>query len=288
MYQNNSYCSHLVEHCVFSQYQSENNFFDIDSEADGNSLLCYTIFSLPDYKDIDKFISHITMPLDPSIISKEKRIIKEELEDWNSTGNLLKNNIWKKLYWLDFKRYPRSSRISNNEIIKYHITHYQKNNIWILDDDFKIINRPSQAFDTYKWDISYVLDKFAIKVQKKDFSVSLFDYTSLYTYTLCYFLEWLYDLFAIYQYRYLGETYYPPICHFLDFPDKLAFVRRSEYKLNIDNDFFIKAKKQFLKNPLNINEILAVNEILKLEIWTQDDVKKIIEWFNYDFIKDFL
>lgn len=288
MHENSSYCSHLVEHCVFSQYQSEDNFFDIDSETNGNSLLWYTIFSLPDYKEIDKFISHITTSLDPSIISKERRIIKEESEDWHNTGDLLKNYIWKKLYWLDFKRYPSSAKINHNEIIKYHMAYYQKSNIWILDDNFNITTRPWQKLNIYKWDISYKLDQLSIKIQKKNFAVSLFDYTSLYTYTLCYFLEWLYDISATYQYRYLGDTYYPPISHFLEFPDTLAFVTRSEYKLHIDTDFFMKAKTQFLKNPINTNEILAVHEILKLEIWTQDDVKKIIKWFSYDFIKKFL
>lgn len=288
-YKQNSYCSHLVEHCVFSGYQNLDNFFEIDMESNWTSRLWYTKFYIPDYKDINKFITHITTPIDNKIISKEKSVIKEETEDdQKSTGNLLINKIGKILYWTIFKRYPVTFWISNKEVEKYHTTYYQNNNIWILDDNFNIIHRPIRKFVPYNDIIDYTLSNLDIKVEGKKFYAYIFDYKSAYDYTLCYFLDWLYKNTASYLYRYKWDDYYPPIAHFFEFSDKLAFVRRQDYPLDISEDFFVKAKSYFLENIINSNEISSVHEILKLETISNKQIKKIISWFNYSFIRKFL
>jgi len=288
-YKQNSYCSHLVEHCVFSGYQSIDNFFEVDMESSWTSRLWYTKFYIPDHKNIDKFISHITAPIDSKVIAKEKKIIREETEDdQKNTGNLLINKIWKILYGSLFKRYPTSWLINIKEVSDYHKHYYQHDNIWILDDNFAIQQRPQKTIKKYTDNRNHKIAKTNIKVEWKTFCAYIVDYTSGYDYTLCYFLDWLYTNSAAYLYRYIGEEYYPPIAHFFEFPDKLTFIRRYDYPLDISEEFFIKAKKSFLNNPVNINEIRSVNEILKLETISTAQIKKIISWFSYSLIKQFL
>ena len=288
-YKQNSSCAHHVEHCVFSGYQSMDNFFEIDMESSWTSRLWYTKFYVPDHKDITTFITHITTPLDTKIISKEKKIIREETEDdQRNTGNLIINKIWKILYGSIFKRYPTFSPINTKEVRDYHKHYYQHDNIWILDDNFAIQQRPQKTIKKYTYNADYKVSTLDIKVEWKKFCAYIVDYTSGYDYTLCYFLDWLYTNAAAYTYRYIGNEYYPPIAHFFEFPDKLAFIRRIDYPLHISEDFFIKAKESFLNNLVNINEISTVNEILKLEIISDIQIKKIVNGLDYSLIQEFL
>ena len=265
------------------------NFFEVDMESSWTSRLWYTKFYIPDHKDIDKFISHIALPIDTKIISKEKKIIREETEDdQRNTGNLLINKIWKILYGAMFKRYPTVSPINNKEVRNYHQHYYQYDNIWILDDNFAIQQRPKKTIKKYTNTTHHKVAKTDIKITWKSFYAYIVDYHSGYDYTLCYFLDWLYTNATAYTYRYIGKEYYPPIAHFFEFPDKLAFIRRTDYPLHISEEFFMKAKKSFLNNPVNINEISAVNEILKLETISDIQIKKIVNEFDYSIIKWFL
>jgi hypothetical protein len=289
MYKNNSYCSHLMEHCVFSSYPNIDNFFDIDIESNWTSWLWYTKYYLPDYKNIQTFIHHITKPLDTRIISKERRIIREETEDeQNTTWNILINKLWKLLYWKTFSWYPQWAKLTHQEIQDYHKLYYQPDNIWILDDNFTIISRPEREIYPIQKKSLQKPSQIHLQAEWKKFQAFLLPYNSVYEYTLFYFLDWFYTESSNYIYRYLGDSYYPPICHFFEFPDKLAFIRRDNYSLDISKEFFIKAKIYFIKNQVNLQEIIAVNEILKLEKTTQYEIIDCIESFDYLFIKEFL
>lgn len=287
-YKNDSYCSHLVEHCVFSWYSNKENFFEIDCGTHWMSWLGYTIFWISNNKNTERFISHIIKSLDKTVIIKEKLIIKEEIEE-KSTGTLLVNKLWKILYGKEFKRYSNSSPISKKELVAYHTMYYQRNNIWILDDDFHIKHRPKFISSKNKIKSNHhKISPIEIIAEGKIFNAYVFKYTSIYEYALCYFLEWLYDVSAIYLYRYIWKTYYPPIGHFFVFTDKLSFVRRKGIKLGIDKNFFDKATDTFLSDSIRLNEICAVNEILKLETFDIKKIKKIILWLDYVTIKKYL
>jgi len=289
IYKNNSYCSHLVEHCVFSSYPTIDNFFKIDIESNWTNRLWYTKFYIPDYKDVQIFIHHITTPLDTKIISKERRIIKEETEDEQRiTWNILINKLWKTFYGKTFTRYPSSAKVTHQEIQNYHKSYYQSGNIRILDDNFSIISRPERKFSQTKQESLQQYSQIELRAEWKKFQVYILPYNSVYEYTLFYFLDWFYTKSSNYFYRYQWDAYFPPICHFFEFPDRLAFIRRYDYSLNISEEFFLKAKAYFIKNQINIQEIIAVHEILKLEQISSNDVIHIIQNFNYQFIKKFL
>lgn len=279
-YKNDSYCSHLVEHCVFSWNQNSKTFFEIDNENNATSHLWYTNFYIPDYKDIDKFINHILQPIDKTIIAKEKIIIKEEiLENGTSTWNKLVNKLGKIVYGKSFKRYKNNNKINQNEIKEYHQKHYNKQNLRILDDNFNIIKRPKIEYKKNILETKEIISPIKITTEWKTFDSYLFEYKSIYAYSLCYFLEWIYNTSANYMYRYKWNEYYTPISHFFEYTKHLCFIKRQ--KIKIDQEFFELAKNNFLKNPININEIKSVHEILKLEIISIKEIHKIIQWLTY-------
>lgn len=288
-YNNSSYCSHLVEHCVFSSYANIDNFFDIDIDANATSWLWYTKFYIPDYKKLQIFIDHITKPLDLSIVSKEKRIIKQEVcEEQNFTWNVLINKIGKILYGKGFAWYKSSEKLTYQQLQEYHNTYYHPENMWVLTDDFTVVSSPKLKTSTTHKKITQPQNHFEIKLEWKKFQVYIVPWDGIYQYAFCYFLDWLYTVMANYRYRYLWDEYDPPISHFFEFPDSLAFVRRTLFCLDLQEDFFEKSKRHFIQNEINIREIIAVHQIIKWEQSEYKDIKKYINNIRIQDIKKFL
>lgn len=278
--------AHLTEHCVLSWHQNEKTFLSLICTTNWTTHLGYTIFSILDTTNIKDFIHHITNSIDVSIINKEKKILKDELQ-WKVTiGTILKNKIWKMFFWKNFSWY-KSKKTINEDILSFHHNNYNKDSIWILDDNFSIINRPN--FKNKENNIkNSKLNNFELKIEWESYKVYPMNYCSISEYTLCYFLEWLYDISALYIHRYKWNSYESPISHFIELNDKLCFVKKVNFKTHINKEFFEEAKNTFITNSIKLNEISAVHEILQLETISITQIKEIVSSFNYSFIKKIL
>lgn len=293
LYQNSSYLAHLLEHCVFSNQPSISNYFQIDQGVEGTSWINYTTFSLRADQDPQFFINHLMQPLDTRVIRNAQKLIKQEVrEDFRSTGDLLINKIGKELYGKDFRRYAESWKISATTIQEYHQCWYHPDNIWILDNDYSILQRPQKRVKksiAEKTDHNLLFVEWKrFRVQYKDFLAYLIPYNSWQAYTFYYFIDWLYYHYAHYHYRYLGKRYSPPIAHFFEFPQHLAFIKRADDQQKITKGFFLQAKEQFLWDRIALNEILAVYEITHLEQYSREVVESFIEDLKFELVAEIL
>ncbi|MDR0281812.1 MAG: hypothetical protein LBI53_00335 [Candidatus Peribacteria bacterium] len=103
-------------------------------------------------------------------------------------------------------------------------------------------------------------EEICFTYKKKKYIAFIRDYSSLENYTLFFFLEWLYDLISLYKHRYLGSSYFYPISHFIQYPDRIAFIHGGGFNAKIS--FFDRAKTLFLTKEDKTNEIAINYEIL--------------------------
>jgi hypothetical protein len=80
LYKLSDFIPHLIEHCVTKKQKIDNKtYFDYIDNTKLTTFLDYTVFEIPDYFDLEKFIKKITEKLDKAILKIETKIIKEEL-----------------------------------------------------------------------------------------------------------------------------------------------------------------------------------------------------------------
>jgi hypothetical protein len=81
-YKLSKYIPHLIEHTANNNINLENSdYFDNIHNTTLTTYSAYTLFEIPNYLDIDKFIKKICSEIDGKLISKEKKVLKQELEN---------------------------------------------------------------------------------------------------------------------------------------------------------------------------------------------------------------
>lgn len=278
----NAYCAHLLEHCILWSEKSEDRFLGFTLPfSDTKTKIGYTVFQAKNLKEIHYLQTQIQNPLDVNSIWIEKKILDQELYTQKNEDDILFEKIGKKIYKNNRINPSQNKKTSKKSLLKYHKKRYTDEYMWIIDENNNntIFKRPTQVKKSIQKKTTNKEQKIEIRVYNTHYIAYVRDYSSLENYVLLYFLDRLYDLFALYKYRYLGDTYYHPTS-WLSFYDKHIVFTHSK-QLTLSESFFKKAKKYFLKQIEIINMISLEYEILSGTIVRGENVVAIINSLEF-------
>ncbi|MDR3169594.1 MAG: hypothetical protein LBU27_07825 [Candidatus Peribacteria bacterium] len=145
LYKNTAYCPHLVEHCTFSGYGSEQRFFGFTLPySNVETRIGKTIFWLDKNQSIEKLKSEIQLPLDKTVISKENKILKQELDKRKRKDDFLFERIGRVVYKDNWIPSRKAEKLSQQELLRYHKQWYQNPMIWVVDSEKEnnVVQRP--------------------------------------------------------------------------------------------------------------------------------------------------
>ena len=239
-------------------------------------------------------LKQIFSPLDMSIANREVEMIKEELSGNISDVTLLVNRIGRSLYWSTFWRAQFWTKSSKKTIQLEHQKYYNEDHLRIADDDFLILQRPSNILQSVKFDeLEYLVPSRKYHVRWDSYFIKIFNETPS-SYVLCYFLDWLMGVRGEYSSNYIGRQYMSPVFReFFEYPRHFLLVvdrdtRAFLSSTPIDQEFFVLAKKRFLETSVLLQEISLILEIRTGKIVEIFDLKKTINSLKVEYIRQLL
>lgn len=292
-HQENSYYQHLIEHMVIWGYSDLEHYFTVAYGVSANSWFNYTSFYLPPVLDQNKFLDQIFSPLDFSVFAQEKEMIKQEMSEGYSDTTLLVNRLGKELYGKWFRWAAGNGKVSKKLIAGQHQKFYNKEHLWIADDDFHILSRPLAIKDKADFIQSVHSLSWVRNVRGEYYFYLLFN-GSVETYAFVYFLDWILGVWGEYSSNYLWISYESKTWReFFEFPNHLLLcvdkqTRDIMKNFIIDSDFFNKAKLIFLETDVILSEIALISEISYGKIVDIQDLKNFIFSLNLQQIQQVL
>lgn len=289
-YKENSYMQHLIEHIVAKPDKTSKMFFDYSFPLKASSYLNYTTFYFNN-RDPKEVLDQIFLPFSFKRIVEEKKLIKDECWWYKNDRTLLVNRLGKELYGENFWRAKASFQCKNIEVIEQYQKFYSWDNIWICDNDFKVLQRPKHIKAYTAISCDFFSSTKLYKIRNTSYVVKIFE-DSVCAYILCYFLDRFVYVWAEYYYNHCARSYDYPTLEFFEYRSHLVLILWEDLKdflnIPIDRQFFDDARAFFIWNLEYLQEIALVWEIRYGKIVELENIQNYILNLSLMQVEDYL